>query len=366
MKWLSNIFSKKLTIEQTEAFAKEEKQKIENNYLAELSKLQNNIEPLKEKGVSLINELTKTQTLQTDTDSLLTLSKFLEEIKAPSHERDFHELHTRFKILAGKILPPLKAQRTPQNQALLNYLHELEQYFIRPYTSLKERDKFIHLENLISQFHNIQKQREETNQHKLRLIDSKEQLLLKQHTLKQEKEKLMMDEEFSAIKKELLNRANERKQAEQAIKDLFLTLKPLLLSYAQKSGNTLCKAYAAEPVEALTRDYTFGIAKHYADLYKETISEELHKDLGKLTTQFLGKLVHTFAQAKKKEADFHSKIADLEIMKTYENLSLSIKQNSQEIADIEEEITLLKPPLEKETVEQISSELQNYNIKLFF
>jgi len=354
MNWLTKLFWTKQTIEQAKEWALLEYQKNSEEYQKELSELENQLPELKQKGIALSQGIAS-QELN------LAINKFIEQISAPAHERDFSQLHTQFKQFSEIALPKLKETNS---QETLNFLKELEQKFIAPYTCLKNRDRIVNIQNTITQIEEAKKEKHTIEQHRLSLIDKKEKLELEKQTTQNEKEKITQTDEFLKIKQQLVERATERKQAEQEIKTLFNSIKSVLLSYSEKTGSAICKAYATDPVEAIMRDYSLSIAKNYADLYKETISEEIHKELSKLNKSNLGKLLHSYAAAKKKEADLHNSLVHKEIMKKYEELAGQIKKISEEITDLEEEISVLTVPTDKELRSKLQEQLNHYKIIL--
>ncbi len=351
MNWLTKLLWTKQTIEQTKEWAVQEHQKISQNYQKELTELEAKLPELKQKGLTISQGLT-------DVEASAAINSFMEQLGAPAHERDFNNLHTQFKQFSQIILPKLK------ETSALEFLREVEQKFIAPYASLKNRDKIVNIQNTISQITEVHKEKNTIEQHRLALIDKKEQFELERQKIQNEKEKTAQTEEFLKIKQQLLERAQERKQAEQEINALFNSIKPVLLAYAERTGSAICKAYAINPVEAIMRDYSLSIAKNYADLYKETISEEIHKELSKLNKANLGKLLHAYASSKKKEADLHNTLAHKEIMKKYEDSINQIKKINEEIKDCEEEIGLLSIPTDKELRAKLQEQLKEYKILL--
>src|SRR5690606_37644085 len=120
---------------------------------------------------------------------------------APAHERDFSQLDNQFKEFSQIALPKLKETNS---QETLNFLKELEQQFIAPYTSLKNRDKIVSIQNTIAQIEEIQKERHTIEQHRLALIDKKEKIELERQKIQNEKEQLSQTEEFLKIKQQLI------------------------------------------------------------------------------------------------------------------------------------------------------------------
>jgi hypothetical protein len=354
MNWLTKLLWTKQTIEQTREWAAKEHQKLSEEYQNNLNILESKLPELKQKGTALIQGIAS-QELN------LAINKFIEQISAPAHERDFSQLHNQFKEFSQTALPKLKETNS---QEALNFLKELEQQFISPYTSLKNRDKIVTIQNILSQMDELQKEKHTIEQHRLSLIDKKEKLELEKQKIQNEKEQLSQTEEFSKIKQLLVERAAERKQAEQEITALFNAIKPVLLSYSEKTGSAICKAYATNPLDAIMRDYSLNIVKNYADLYKETMSEEIHKELSKLNKANLGKMLHAYATSKKKEADLHTTIANKEIMKKYEELLGQNKKIAGEIIDVEEEISVLSIPTDKELRAKLQEQLNNHKITL--
>jgi hypothetical protein len=354
MSWLTKLLWTKQTIDQTKEWAAKELQNWSEEYQKDLNALESKLPELKQKGTFLSQNLAS-QELSA------AINKFIEQISAPAHERDFSQLHNQFKEFSQIALPKLKETNS---QETLNFLKELEQQFIAPYTSLKNRDKIVSIQNTIAQIEEIQKERHTIEQHRLALIDKKEKIELERQKIQNEKEQLSQTEEFLKIKQQLIERATERKQAEQEITALFNSIKPVLLSYSEKTGSAICKAYATNPLDAIMRDYSLNIAKNYADLYKETMSEDIHKELSKLNKANLGKLLHSYASAKKKEADLHNTIANREIMKKYEELLTQIKQITAEITDVEEEISVLIIPTDKELKSRLQEQLTGHKITL--
>jgi hypothetical protein len=354
MSWLTKLLWTKQTIDQTKEWAAKELQNWSEEYQKDLNALESKLPELKQKGTFLSQNLASQE-------SSAAINKFIEQISAPAHERDFSQLHNQFKEFSQIALPKLKETNS---QETLNFLKELEQQFIAPYTSLKNRDKIVSIQNTIAQIEEIQKERHTIEQHRLALIDKKEKIELEKQKIQNEKEQLSQTEEFLKIKQQLIERATERKQAEQEITALFNSIKPVLLSYSEKTGSAICKAYATNPLDAIIRDYSLNIAKNYADLYKETISEDIHKELSKLNKTNLGKLLHSYASAKKKEADLHNTIANREIMKKYEELLTQIKQITAEITDVEEEISVLIIPTDKELKSRLQEQLNGRKITL--
>lgn len=352
MNWLTKLLWTKQTTEQTKEWAAKEHQNLSQEYQNNLNALENKLPELKQKGISISQNIAS-QELSA------AINKFIEQISAPAHERDFTQLHSQFKEFSQIALPKLK-----DSQETLNFLNELEQQFIAPYTCLKNRDKIVNIQNIISQIGETQKEKYTIEQHRITLIDKKEKIELEKQKIQNEKEQLAQTEEFLKIKQQLLERATERKQAEQEIIALFNSIKPVLLSYSEKTGSAICKAYAVNPVDAIMRDYSLNVIKNYADLYKETMSEQIHKELAKLNKTNLGKLLHAYAGAKKKEADLHNSLAHKEIMKQYEELLTRLKKMNSEITDIEEEITVLSTPTDKELRSKLQEELNNYKITL--
>jgi hypothetical protein len=354
MNWLTKLLWTKQTTEQTKEWALLEHQKNSEEYQKELNELENQLPELKQKGIALSQGIAS-QELN------LTIAKFIEQISAPAHERDFGQLHAQFKQFSEIALPKLKETNS---QETLSFLKELEQKFIAPYTCLKNRDRIVNIQNTLAQIEEAQKEKHTIEQHRLSLIDKKEQLELEKQKIQNEKEKIAQTDEFLKIKQQLLERATERKQAEQEINALFNSIKPVLLSYSEKTGSAICKAYAINPVEAIMRDYSLSIVKNYTDLYKETMSEEIHKELSKLNKSNLGKLLHSYATAKKKEADLHNSLAHKEIMKKYEELLSQTKKIADEIIDAEEEISVLSVPTDKELRSKLQEQLNHYKIIL--
>lgn len=353
MNWLTRLLWNKQTIEQTKEWAEQEYQKLNQEYQKELAELEIKLPELKQKGFSISQGLA-------DAEASQAIKSFMEQLGAPAHERDFSNLHTQFKDFSQIILPKLKDTSTPA----LEFLREVEQIFIAPYFSLKNRDKIVSIQNTLSQISEIHNEKNTIEQHRLALIDKKEKLEHEKQKIQQEKEKTAQTEEFLKIKQQLLERANERKQAEQEITNLFNSIKPVLLSYSERTGSAICKAYAINPVEAIMRDYSLSIAKNYADLYKETTSEEMHKELSKLNKTNLGKLLHAYASAKKKEADLHNTLANKEIMKKYEEIISQTKKLNEEIKECEEEISVMSIPTDKELRVKLQEQLNEYKILL--
>lgn len=354
MNWLTKLLWTKQTTEQTKEWAAKEHQNLSQEYQNNLNALENKLPELKQKGTFLSQNIASQELSH-------AINKFMEQISAPAHERDFNQLHNQFKEFSQIALPKLKETNS---QETLNFLKELEQQFIAPYATLKNRDKIVNIQNTISQIEEIQKEKQTIEQHRLALIDKKEKLELEKQKTQNEKEQLAQTEEFLKIKQQLLERATERKQAEQEILALFNSIKPVLLSYSEKTGSAICKAYATNPLDAIMRDYSLNITRNYADLYKETISEQIHKELSKLNKTNLGKLLHSYASAKKKEADLHNTIANREIMKKYEELLAQIKKIAGEMTDLEEEIIILSTPTDKELKTKLQEQLNNYKITL--
>jgi len=354
MNWLTKLLWNKQTIEQTREWSAQEHQKLSEEYQKALNELENKLPDLKQKWLNISQNTAGQEISQ-------AINTFIGQISAPAHERDFTQLHSQFKQFSEIALPKLKETNSQQ---ALEFLKELEQQFITPYICLKNRDKIVSIQNTISQISEIQNEKNTIEQHRLALIDKKEKLELEKQKIQQEKEKIAQTEEFLTIKQQLLERAQERKQAEQEINALFNSIKPVLLTYSERTGSAICKAYATNPVEAIMRDYSLSIAKNYADLYKETISEEIHKELSKLNKTNLGKLLHTYASAKKKEADLHNALAHKEIMKKYDELLGQTKKIISEITDAEEEISVLSIPADKELRAKLQEQLNNYKITL--
>lgn len=351
MNWLTKLLWTKHTIQQTKEWTLKEQQNLNEEYQKNLNELENKLPELKQKGLSISQNLADPQTSQ-------ALMSFMEQLGAPAHERDFNSLHAQFKQFSEIILPKLN------ETSILEFLKELEQKFIAPYSTLKNRDKLVNIQNTINQIEELHKEKDTIEQHRLALIDKKEKLEHEKQKITHEKEKTAQTDEFLKIKQQLLERAQERKQAEQEINKLFESIKPILLSYSEKTGSAICKAYAINPVEAIMRDYSLNIAKNYADLYKETISEEIHKELSKLNKTNLGKLLHSYASAKKKESDLHNSLAHREIMKKYEESVGQTKKINEEITELQEEISVLAIPTDKELRSKLQEQLNNYKILL--
>lgn len=368
MNWLSKLLFTTQTTEQLAIWANSQMDEHNSKYSQELIKLEGQLPAFRNKATELIQNLSTTQLSSEKNilkeELLITFRNFLSQLESPGHERDFSQLHTKFKQLAEQLLPLIQTINTSQTTEIKKYFHELEQQFIAPYAYLKKRDNIIQIQNTLTQLNALKEERKIAEQHKLALIDKKEKLLLEQQSLISQKEEITLKEEFIEIKKQILSKAKDRENAELEIKNLFNTIKPVLLSHFQKTGNEICKSYAENPIETIIRDYSFGILKHYSGLYKETISEQIHQALAKLNKQDLGKMIHNYAGAKKKEADLHNSLANKEIMKQYEDILIKIKELKEQINETEEEITILKLPQTQEIQDQLQKQLEPHKIKL--
>ena len=368
MNWLSKLLFTTQTTEQLTEWTNNQLQEHNGTYNQELAKLDGQLPLFRNKGNELIQNFSLIQFSQEKTilkeELTQTLQNFLSQLEIPSHERDFSQLHIKFKELAEKLLPLIQTINSSETNQIKTYLRELEQQFIAPYTALKKRDDIIQIQNILTQLSALKEERTTIEKHKLSLIDKKEKLLLEQRNITAEKEKITTTQEFIEIKQQIMLRAKERENAELEIKNLFNTLKPVLVSYSQKTGNEICESYANNPLEIIIRDYSLSIIKFYSDLYKETMSEQIHQALAKLNKNDLGKMIHDFAGAKKKEADLHNSLAHREIMKKYDEILIKIKELRDQTKEIEEEISILKLPQTQEIQEQLQKKLEPHKIKL--
>jgi len=124
------------------------------------------------------------------------------------------------------------------------------------------------------------------------------------------------------------------------------------------------------PIEALIHDYSLSILKHIQGIQDAILDYPPEKrpkaieSLKKMTKENLSKLIHTYANAKKRETDIHNTVVDRPIMKEYEKYAQEIKTTNEKIEEIQKAVDKITSPSEHETKEELNKVLGKHGIRL--
>ncbi len=243
---------------------------------------------------------------------------------------------------------------------------------VRQWTAAQHPEQVVGVTSLIVKLDELAKQREE-------LLDKQESLQQqlaeankRREQLKQEKDQVTGTQEYQTLKEQLLTAKKTRQEAEQAINAVFTPLQPAIASYADRLKEEKLAHYASNPVNTLIYDYSLELLKHVP-----AISSELHSGtlkmpdkeaainaIKQLNKDNLGKLIHSYANAKKGETALHQTLPQRPLMQDYERKLNALKEAEKERDVLQQEMGLINIPVEEELKMQLNTELAKHKLRL--
>ena len=152
---------------------------------------------------------------------------------------------------------------------------------------------------------------------------------------------LINKEEYVRMKAEILESVKARQEAVDEIVSLFGPLADAAKKYGHSIKNEQLMRYGDDALDALIHDYSFQIADHSSSirlaiernligLPTERAKRAL-ESLKLLTKEYLGMLVHQYANARKKESSLQAGLLDRPVMREFERLVLEQKEVKRKI-----------------------------------
>jgi len=390
MRWIKRLLAKKKTLAEVEQWIEDERAKRERSRDETLNTCKQSLEELlvsleraaeELRSASLKNPNIPARAkhaIDGNRERLITLTKRLaHSLFAPQSEEDLAELDEALKTYRDNSARPLAILNQffrDHVKALTNALATIEEQYNTVKAAFQSVKNIAALEQKLADLYAAQQQHKDAKAALHNLSKQRQTLDDKQTRLRREKEQLTEDPDYLAIKEDILNAAKTRQLAAQAITDLFAPLTAPLKKYAHAHRDEKLAAYAEDPLNTLVQDYSFSILGHVDSLITTITKGELDLDeqrseraisaLRTLDKELLGTLIHTFANAKKKEQDVHERIADKPVMRRYEQFAEELKVVQAELSDVDSQLSSVTLPDETEARSALQAELEQYNITL--
>jgi predicted nucleic acid-binding Zn-ribbon protein len=390
MRWFTNLFRQKKTLNEVKTWLSEEQRKQSEEQQQATQSLQNEFPELLNNAREALKALEQAELqnpniperakhyMRGNREQFLKLTeRFAENLSVPKEAPDFSQLDLLFHQYAHNSARPAailseffgeEVKEIRKNLAEIETrLHELKQFQLK-----KEQMEII--AKLIRQIEAIKQEQEETEKQRKELEAQIETAKRKHESIKKEKEAFTSKPEYIKVREDILATAKERQEAENMITTLFLPLSDPIKKYAHKIKNEKIGKYADDPLNALIHDYALSILKHVEDMeegirqgtleLKPGRSQKAVDALKQMTRENLSAMIHRYANAKKRETDIHHDVAQRPIMQEYEQYAHELKALNEEIQQLGNTLAKLKPPNEEKTIEELKKELDKYKIVL--
>ncbi len=390
MKWLKRLFFQKKTLEEVKNWLEEEQKKQQHEQQQATGAIQQEFPELLKTAKQKISALEQAELrnpniperakhyMQGNREQFIKLSnRFADNLFVPKEAPDFSQLDILFQQYAQGTARPaaiLSEFFGEEVKEIRKSLAETEAKISELKSLQIKKEQLETIQKLLQQINDIKTEQENVKKQKAEFEERLQQLKNKNETLKKEKEALTERPEYIKIKEDVISTAKERQEAEQTITGLFLPLSDPIKKYAHKMKNENLAKYAENPLNTLIHDYSLGILKHIqgikmaltdgqVELKPERVQKAL-ESIKQITRENLSAMIHRYANAKKREADIHHEVAQRPIMKEYEQYAEELKNIKNEIQELENTISKLKPPIEDEAKEQLRQELEKQKIVL--
>jgi len=390
MGWLGKLFHKKKTIPEVDEWLQEQQQKQQHEYVQALQEFHRDFPELLQQARKALHDIETGELRNTNiperakhymTGNREQLSRitrrFLDNLFIPKKAPDLSQLDVLFhdyaknSSRAATILAEFFGEYIKQ---LRGSLADIEAKLHTLKTINARKDEFTQIQQLIERLSTIHQEREQTEKEANQLLAQHKQLTQKLETIKKEKQTLTEKQDYLQVKKDVVNAAKARQDAQETITALFQPLTEPLKKFAHKTKNEKLAAYAEHPLDALTQDYSLAILKHVDELIAALTKEELGvkperaqkalDSLKQFDKEYLSKLIHTYATAKKREADIHHDVAQRPVMKEYEQYAQDIKKLTTDIEQLAQTIEKIELPTDTELREELVHVLEQYKIIL--
>ncbi len=390
MQWLKNLFKEKKTLEQIKPWVDEQingksRDKKQAIAIAE-QEFPQLLVSAKKAAVALeqaelrnpnIPERAK-HFMQGNKEQFLKLTdRFIENLFVPKEAADFSQLDVLFHQYAQNTARPgaiLSEFIRDEVSGVRKALADIEKQIQDIRKTQVEIEAFQKIQDILARIENVKKERETLEKQRADFEQQLKQLKVVHENLKKEKEDFINKPDYLKVKDDLVSAAKERQEAEHAITTLFLPLSDAIKKYAHDAKHEKLAVYADNPLEALMKDYSFGIVKHVPAI-KEAIAggklglkpEKTQKALesvAHLTKEELGPMLHRYARAKKNETDVHHDVAQRPVIQEYEQYAVSLKTKAGEIRQLEATILKLNLPTDEQLKEELKQELEKHKIIL--
>ncbi len=384
MGWLTNLFYKKKTFQEIKEWAAEEERRQNEERKKTMEALEQDFPQLLQKARDAVNALVQAELLNPNIperakhymkgnrEQIVKLTtRLIDDLAIPKTEEDFKALSQQFQQYA---------QNTTRSATILSEFFGQEVKTIR--NELAEIEKRIYclhqgteiaiIQSQIAKIEQLIQENNAKEQRKKELNAQISELRQKQENLQKQKEQLLSSQEYSKIKEELIAASKERQQAEQAIADLFRPLTSALKKYAHALHDKTLDAYAENPLQALVHDYELRILKHMPEFQGRIESGELRlekedkakESIHKMTKAHLAMLIHSYANAKKKETSLQREITERTIIQALEKANAELKQVSEQEKNIEEELAKIATSSDEQERQKLNELLRQHKMLL--
>lgn len=188
----------------------------------------------------------------------------------------------------------------------------------------------------------------------------------------QEKESFIATPDYQELKNQIGSVIKLRKAIEAEIAQVFEPLKEVIGQYAKEAKIPKFSKYAEDYVDALIHDYDVSIARQ-APLIAAAINQgkihvansvEAIAKLNELKTERLSKFIHSYAAARKNEAEVKSALGTNELVRQHEHFLQALGEVQKDIAELDAQISQVVLPIDEEFRKELALLLQPHRMFL--
>jgi len=390
MQWLKKLFRQKKTLEEVKLWLSEEQGKQAQEQQQIVEAVQKDFPEILNEAKEAVKTLEAAELknpniperakhyMKGNREHFLKIThRFIENLVAPKEAADLSQLDLLFheyaknSTRAGAILSEFFGEEVKSVRLSLSKI-EAKVHGVKE--SQARKDRLGKIEAIIHRMNEAKEEKEKMQKQKTEFEEQLQQLKNKQENIRKEKEEFVTKPEYLKVKEDLVTAAKERQEAEQEITDLFLPLSDALKKYGHRLKNEKLSKYGSNPLEALIHDYSLGILKYVDEIRGAIEKSELElkperqqkslEALKLLTKERLGKMIHNYANSKKREADIHHEVAERAVIKEYEQYAVDLRKVKEEIEQLEGTIAKLVLPKDEEVTEELKHELEKHKLVL--
>ena len=197
--------------------------------------------------------------------------------------------------------------------------------------------------------------------------------LQEQHSkIVQEKESFVATSEYQALKNQIGSVIKLRKAIEAELAQVFEPVKGVIGQYAQIVNDPKLNLYAGDYVDALIHDYDVSIARQVPLIigaieqgkFSASNPQEVIGLLNQLKTERLSKFVHSYAAAKKNEAEVKASLCTNELLRQHEHFLQSLGEVQKEIDALDVQIAQVVLPSDEEFRKELAMFLLSHRVQL--
>jgi len=303
--------------------------------------------------------------------------RFLDDISIPKTREALSELDERFHEYAQGSSRPAGILREfveDEVKALRKALADIEQV-LHDLRSLFQRKEELHnVGERLMQLDDVAARRENAIAQRVELDARIVELKGKIESAQEERAKVVASSAYAKVKEDILGIVRERQLAQDEIAGLFAPIADVIQKFAHEQAIEKIDEYAKNPVQALIHDYDLSILKHIAGIqallreegggHRPERAQKALKVLPLVTKENLSRMIHRYANARKKESQVQQGMGDVPVMREFEAVVARQKELERARVQFEEARAKVHEPDEGEIVKELSCVLAKFKIQL--